>query len=101
MVAAAFNRDRRWTPREHAALFCSPPYHCSAQPSPGLRITLFSLQSLLRSGPSPLSAPQAQGPGAEMDEEKKDTIAVVALVVVGLILALALLTLAVGPLMMR
>jgi len=46
-----------------------PPYHCSAQPSPGLRITLFSPQSLLRSGPSPLSAPQAQGIGADMDKD--------------------------------
>jgi hypothetical protein len=36
-----------------------------------------------------------------MDEEKKDTIAVIALVVVGLVLALAPLALAVGPLMMR
>ena len=100
-VAAPFNRDRKWTPREHAALFCSPPYHCSAQPPPGLRITLFSPQSLLRSGPSPLSAPQAQGPDAEMDEEKKDTIAVVALISLGVILMLVLLALAVGPLMMR
>jgi hypothetical protein len=44
-------------------------YHCSAQPSPGLRITLFSPQSLLRSGPSPCSAPQAQGTGADMDKD--------------------------------
>src|SRR5262245_6326439 len=62
-----FKSRAKWPPREHAALFCSPPYHFSAQPSPGLRITLFSPRSLLRLGPSPLSAPQAQGTGANMD----------------------------------
>ena len=53
------------------------------------------------SAPSPLLAQQAQGPGGDMDEEKKDTIAVVALVSLGVILMLVLLALAVGPLMMR
>jgi hypothetical protein len=64
-----FNREQRWTPKQETAFSCSRPYRCSAQPPPGLRITLFSPQSLLRSAPSPLSAPQAQGTGADMDKD--------------------------------
>jgi hypothetical protein len=56
----------KWTPREHAALSSSPPCRCSAQPSPGLWITPFSARSLPRSVPSPFSAPQPRGTGADM-----------------------------------
>src|SRR5262245_59647469 len=65
LLAAPFNRERKWTQRECAALFCSPRCRSSAQRSLGLRITLFSPRSLPRSEPLPFSAPQAQGPGAD------------------------------------
>jgi hypothetical protein len=53
LVAAPFNRDfvccsqtgGKWTPRPYGPLFGSPPCRCSAQPSPGLWITLFSPRS--------------------------------------------------------
>jgi len=52
----------KWTPKLFATSFCSVPCHCSAPPSPGLWIMLFSPQSLLRSGRSLFSAPQHPGP---------------------------------------
>jgi hypothetical protein len=55
----------KWTPRPYAPLFGSPPCSCSAQPSPGLWITLFSPRSLPRSVPSPFSAPQPRDPGVD------------------------------------
>jgi hypothetical protein len=55
----------KWTPRPYAPLFGSQPCRCSAQPSPGLWITLFSPRSLPRSVPSPFSALQPRGPGAD------------------------------------
>jgi hypothetical protein len=59
-------------------------------------------RSLSRSLPLPFSTRRTRRTGADMDpEERKDTIAVVALVSLGVILMLVLLALAVGPLMMR
>jgi hypothetical protein len=49
------NPEREWTPRR-ATLLCSPPCHSSAQASPGFGVTLFWVQSFLRSVESPLSA---------------------------------------------
>jgi hypothetical protein len=60
----------KWTPKQHAALFCSLPYRCSAQASPGLWITLFSARSLPRSVPSPFSAPQPRGTGVKPQAEE-------------------------------
>src|SRR5262245_13616890 len=64
-----FKSREKWAPREHAALFCSPPCHCSAQAPHGLRITPFSPRSLPRSVSSPFSAPQGRGTGADMDKD--------------------------------
>jgi hypothetical protein len=50
-------------------LLCSLPCRCSAQPSPGLRITTFLARSLPRSVPSPFSAPQPRGTGADMNKD--------------------------------
>ena len=74
-VAAPSNREQKWTPRPCTSSFCSRPCRSSAQPSPGLWITLSSARSSPRLLRSPFSAPQHQGPGADMDrEEKKDMV---------------------------
>jgi hypothetical protein len=65
LIAAPFNRDPGlWTPTPHTSLFCSRSCRSSAQPSPGLWITLFSARSLPRLLRSPLSA-QPHDPGGE------------------------------------
>jgi hypothetical protein len=66
LVAAPSNWDcGKWTPRPRTSLFCLRRCRSFAQPSPGLRITLFSARSLPHLLLSPFSAsPQ----GSEIED---------------------------------
>jgi hypothetical protein len=70
-VAAPYNREQRWTPKQETTFSCLPPCRCPAQASPGPGITLFSPRSLSRSLPLPSSTPRARRTGADMDPEER------------------------------